>query len=443
MEIIGIKQPLYEYQKVGVEFLVNSGGRALLADSPGVGKTAQALGYISHSGFKRALVVCPASVKFAWESEIEKWTNLSSYVVDPTTVFEEIPYDINVVIINYDVLKKHFNELMKYKWDVLVGDEAQMIKSMTSIRSKAFKAISRGVPNVIMLTGTPILNKPIELFNILNIIDAKTWNNYYSYATKFCEGKQGYFGFEAKGASNMEELNLRIRKYYIRRTKEQVLKELPPKNFIDIPMDLSKEDRKNYDLVESNLVKYLKEQDKTDKEISKSLGAEKLVKLNLLREINAMGKIETVKELVNNIIEAGEKVLIFSSFNGPLEELADLYEDNAVMIIGSTSVEDRGDIVKKFQKDPNTQIFLGGILSAGAGITLTAASNIIVLDYPWRPGDMEQLQNRAHRPGAEYECLNIYTITSRDSIDVFMKKVLSDKQEIIDQVIDCVSEKHS
>ena len=189
-------------------------------------------------------------------------------------------------------------------------------------------------------------------------------------------------------------------------------------------------------MVESNLVKYLKEHDKTDKEISKSLGAEKLVKLNLLREINAMGKIDTVKELVNNIIEAGEKVLIFSSFNAPLEELADLYEDNAVMIIGSTSVEDRGDIVNKFQKDPNTQIFLGGILSAGAGITLTAASNIIVLDYPWRPGDMEQLQNRAHRPGAEYECLNIYTITSRDSIDVFMKKVLSDKQEIIDQVID-------
>lgn len=437
MEINGIKKnvELYDYQKVGVEFLLNSGGRALLADSPGVGKTAQALGYLTHSGHRRSLVVCPASVKFSWEAEIDKWTHLTSFVMDSKTDLEDIPPEINCIIINFDILKKFFNEFMKYKWDCLVVDESHLIKSPSAIRSKVVKAISRNVDSVIMLTGTPLLSRPIEMFNMLNIIDPKAWSNYYSYATRYCEGKQGYWGFEAKGASNLDELKSRISKYFLRRTKEEVLKELPPKIFTDVPMDLSKEDRKQYDLVESNLVKYLKEHKKTDKEIARSLAAEKLVKLNLLREINAMGKISTAKELIDNMIEQGEKVLVFSSFVGPLEELADIYEENSVLLTGATLVEDRGPMVKKFQENPDCKIFLGGFKSAGVGITLTAASNIINLDLPWNPADLEQAENRAHRPGAEYESLNIYQIISRDSIDGFMKKLLSFKQEIIDQLI--------
>ena len=438
IQLKGIKKDIYEYQKLGVEFLLNSGGRALLADGCGVGKTVQALGYITHSGFKRSLIVCPASVKFSWESEIEKWTKLKAFVVEPHTEFSEIPHDANCVIINFDILKKHFNELMKYRWECLVGDEIHMIKSNTAIRTKAFKAISKNVPNVIMLTGTPMLSRPIEMFNMLNIIDPKTWNNYYHYATKYCEGHMGYWGFEAKGASNLDELSRKIAKYFLRRTKEEVLTQLPPKNRIEVPIDLPKEDRGQYELVESNLVKYLKKykSDKTDKEIAKSLQAEKLVKLNLLREINAMGKIPTAKELIDNILDAGEKVLVFSSFNSPLQELFNEYEECAVMLHGGTPVEERGDIVKDFQTKKGTKIFLGGMLSAGVGITLTAASNVIFLDLPWRPADLEQAENRAHRPGAEYESLNIYQITSRDSIDGFMKNLLHRKQQIIDRVID-------
>lgn len=433
-EVKGIKRELYDYQKTGVEFLLNSGGRALLADSPGVGKTAQALGYLTHAGHKRSLIVCPASVKFSWEAEIEKWTNLTSFVMDSKTLLEEIPAETNCIIINFDILKKFFNEFMKYQWDCLIVDESHLIKSPAAMRSKVVKAISRNVANVIMLTGTPLLSRPIEMFNMLNIIDPQTWSNYYSYATRFCEGKQGYWGFEAKGASNLDELKIRISKYFLRRTKEEVLSELPPKNFIDVPVDLNKEDRKQYNLVEGNLVRYLKEHKKTDKQIAKSLAAEKLVKLNLLREINAMGKIETAKELIDNMIEAGEKVLVFSSFNGPLLELADMYEENAVLLLGSTPVEDRGPMVNKFQENPDCKIFLGGFKSAGVGITLTAASNIINLDLPWNPADLEQAENRAHRPGAEYESLNIYQIISRDSIDGFMKNLLAHKQEIIDQI---------
>lgn len=436
-EINNVKGQLYEYQKIGIEFLLNSGGRALLADSPGVGKTAQALGYVAHSNHKRNLIVCPASVKFAWENEVEKWTHLKSFVVDSKTSLRDIPFDVECIIINFDILKKFFNEFMKYKWDCMVVDESHLIKSPKAIRTKVIKTLAKNIPNVIMLTGTPVLSKPIEMFNMLNIIDPKTWSNYYHYAVRYCDGKQGYYGFETKGATNLVELHERISKYFLRRTKDQVLSELPSKNHIDIPMDLSSEDRTAYELVESNLIKYLKDKkDKTDKEILKSLQGEKLVKLNLLREINAMGKIPTAKELIDNMLEAGEKVLVFSSFNAPLKELADIYEENSVMILGETPIEERGEIVKKFQNNPNTKVFLGGFKSAGVGITLTAASNVIMLDMPWNPADLLQAEDRAHRPGAVYQSLNIYRIISRDSIDGFMKKLLDRKQDIINQMIE-------
>jgi len=443
LKIKGIKGDLYEYQKAGVEFLLNSGGRALLADSPGVGKTAQALGFIAHMGFDRTLVVCPASVKFSWENEVEKWTDLKSFIVGPKTDLKDIPFDVSVVIINFDVLKKFFNEFMKYSWNCLIVDESHLIKNPKAIRSKVVKAITTKVENVIMLTGTPVLSRPIEMYNMLNIIDPKTWNNYYSYATKYCEGRQGYYGFEAKGASNLEELNGRISGYFLRRTKDDVLSELPSKNYIDVPIDLPKENRREYELVEESLLQYLKKykKDKTDKQIAKSMQAEKLVKLNFLREINARGKIKTAKEIVENIIDAGEKVLIFSSFNLPLKELAEIYPNNSVMIVGDTPIEERGNIIKRFQEDPNTNIFLGGIRSAGVGITLTAASNVIILDLPWNPADLEQSINRAHRPGAIFESLNIYTIKSRDTIDSFMEKLLDKKQTIIDKMIDGKVEK--
>ena len=438
MEVNGIKGNLYEYQKLGVEFFLNSGGRALLADSPGVGKTVQALGFLTHTQYKRSLIVCPASVKFSWENEIDKWTNLSSFVVGPKTKLEEIPPDVNCIIVNYDILKKFFNEFMKYRWDCLVVDECHLIKSQTAIRSKVIKSLAKNIPHVLMLTGTPVLSRPIEIFNVLNIIDPKVWNNYYHFAVRYCAGKQGYWGFEAKGATNLDELRVRISRYFLRRTKEEVLPQLPPKNFIDVPIDLPVEAREEYELAEKSLIKYLKEykKDKTDREIARTLQAEKLVRLNLLREINTTGKIPTAKELIDNIIESGEKVLVFSGFNSPLKKLVAEYPDNSVLLLGETPIEERGTIVQTFQQNPDVKIFFGGIRSAGVGITLTAASNVIFLDYDYVPAAMEQALNRAHRPGAVYQSLNIYQIVSRNTIDGFMKRLLDRKQEIVDQLIE-------
>lgn len=438
--ISGLKGNLYPYQKIGVEFFVNSGGRAMLCDSPGVGKTAQALAYIVHAKKNRTLVVCPASVKFAWMSEAKKWTKLKAQVIDSRTDFRDIDYDTKIIIVNYDALKKLFNELMKMSFDCVIADESHYIKNSTAARSKAFKAIAKKSESILLLSGTPVLSRPLEIWNALTLMDPKKWVNYWDFTRRYCNGHQGQFGWEAQGATNIPELQEQISQYFLRRTKEEVLSELPPKNFIDVPVDLSKEERKQYDLAESNMLRYLKEykKDKTPEEIAKSLMAAKLVKLNLLREINAMGKIATAKELIDSIVDAGEKVLVFSSFNAPLKELAEMYEENSVLLLGETPVEERGEIVRKFQEDPKTQIFFGGTKSAGVGITLTAASNVIHMDFPWTNADIEQATDRAHRPGAMYQSLNVYQIISRDSIDGFMLKLLKHKKRIVDQLVDGV-----
>ena len=435
-DIEGIKGNLREYQKIGVEFFMNNKGRGLLADDMGSGKTLQSLAYLTQVGHKRSLVVCPASVKFSWENEVGKWTKLKSYVVESKTDFREIPSNVNVIIINYDILKKHINSLMLTKWDCMICDEAHLCKNRESIRSKAIKMISKDIPSILMLTGTPLLSRPIELFHLLHVLDPKTWTDYYDFARRYCLGHRGRYGYEAKGATNLDELRQKISRYFLRRTKDQILSELPPMNKIPFPVELTGKSKENYNKVSKEFVKYLREnKGKKDKDILRSLNAEKLVKINYLREINCMGKLDAVRELIDSILDSGEKTLVFCSFNEPLKILRDEYP-NSVLMLGETDVNERGGMVKKFQEDPDCKVFFGGIRSAGVGITLTAASTVIFIDHSWNPADMEQAAARVHRLGQKAESVNIYQVISKGTIDEFMMKLIDRKQKIFDVVID-------
>lgn len=431
-----LKGDLYPYQKIGVEFFINNKGRAILADSPGSGKTLQTLAFIVKQNYNKSLIVCPASVKFSWEGEVKKWTHLTSFVIDSKTDVYDIPKDVNVVIINYDILKKFYKYLVKVKFDCMVNDESHLLKTKTSVRSKVVKLLSRNIESIIMLSGTPLLSRPIELYNMLNILDSKTWDDYYGFAERYCEGKRGYYGYEAKGATNLAELSEKIGKYFLRRTKDQILKQLPPKNRIYLPIELSGEQKTNYEKVQNEFVKYLREnKGKKDKQIEKSLSAEKLVKINYLREISSLAKLDSVREQIDSIIDSGEKVIVFSCFNEPLRILRDEYP-NSVLLLGETKVEDRGPMVNKFQEDKDCKVFFGGIKSAGVGITLTAATNVIFIDYSWNPADHEQGEDRMHRPGQVSESVNIYNIHAKNTIDDFMVRLLRKKTKIFQQVID-------
>jgi SWI/SNF-related matrix-associated actin-dependent regulator 1 of chromatin subfamily A len=434
--IPGLKGTPYPFQKVGIEFLVKSGGRAILADAMGTGKTIQTIGAILCLHPKRTLVVCPATMKFVWSAEVKKWSGLSAVVIDSDTIISAIDQNTDVWIVNYDLLKRHFNKLIEVNFEMMVLDEVHYCKNILAQRSRIVKVLASKIKQIIMLTGTPMLNRPIELFNPLSILDPKIFNNYYSFANKYCGAHRTKFGIDVSGATNSEELKQKLDKYMLRRRKEDVLKDLPEKVRVDIPVELEGVGAKLYSKAYHNFAQFLREnKEKTDPEIKKALQAEKLVRLNFLRELSAHGKLDDAEELINNIIASGEKVVVFASFVKPLKELAERFGAVAVMITGETDNKDRFEIVKKFQEDESIKVFLGGYKSAGQGITLTAASSVVFLDFPWSPGDGWQAEDRIHRIGSKYSSVTIFQMMAKGTIDDMMKKMLAKKSEIIGGVV--------
>lgn len=428
---------MYEYQREGASFIAMNDGNVILADSPGLGKTLQTLAYLTHANTKRALIVTQSTVKPAWEDEVHKWTNMKAVIINSDTDLSSIPSDVQIWIINYDILVKHLEMLLKIHFDNAVLDEAHYIKNPKAKRTKAAIAICRNIKSNTLLTGTPILSRPVELFTLLNVLNKKEWNNWYAFTKRYCNGHKTYFGYDASGASNIDELRAKIDKIFIRRTKDQVMAQLPPRVYTPRAVDMTKENQRKYSTAEKDLGKFLKEyKGMKDREVAKTMRGERLAKINLLREIAAIGKIDAVKELAEEIINNGEKVVIFSSFNYPLQVLAEHFGSQAVMITGSVPQDDRGPLVKQFQKDPETKIFLGGIKSTGVGITLTESSNVIFLDYSWVPADHIQAGDRCHRIGSEkHEVINIYQLYTRGTIDDKMRQMLTEKTEVFEQLI--------
>lgn len=438
--INGLKGELYPYQKIGVEFFINNRGKAILADTMGLGKSLQALAYVVHQKLERTLVICPASVKFVWSDEVKKWTKLKPFVFTSATFKKEPGMDIirehNVFIINYDILLKFIKYYSDIRWECLILDEFHYIKSSKSKRTKIVQAIAKKIQSILLLSGTPFLNRPVELFNGLQLMDPFVWRNWKTFTEKYCDGRQGDYGWEAKGSSNIPELKERISRYFLRRKKEDVLPELPQKQFVNIPMELDNENRSEYNLAMKSFVEYLQKiKGKTTQEIRKSMQAETLVRLGALRQITTSGKIKTTIEMINNIIDSGEKIIVFSCYNNVIDELHEKFKENSVILTGKTKDSERKNIVDSFQKNDNIKIFFGGMKSAGVGITLTAASNVLFIDYSWVPADHEQAADRAHRIGQK-NAVTIYQLYAKNSIDEFMKNLLEEKKSMFNQLME-------
>lgn len=434
--IVPIKGELFPYQKIGVEFLLNNKGNALLCDTQGLGKTLEYIGYFTLSGHKKGIIVCPASMKYTWENEVLKWTDLKPYVVKSNTKFEKIEGDVSLVIVNYDLLVKFAKQLIECGATSITWDEAHYLKNSKAKRTKAAVLIAKHMQSVTCMTGTPVLSRPIEMYSLLKFIDGKRWANWMQFAVRYCGGRYGRFGFDATGATNIAELREKISPYFLRRTKEEVLPDLPPKRHIHYPVEMDEEHSKLYDIANRDLVRFLREmRGMKNTEITKSMQAEKLVKLNILREISALGKVEAAAELVHNILDSGSKVIVFSSFIKPLDRFKKLFPE-AVTITGQVDLEERPLLVKQFQSDPNTRVFLGGIKSAGVGLTLTAAQSVVFLDYSWTPADHFQAEDRAHRIGSDHESIDIYQLSAHDTMDGFMQKLLEPKYKLFNELVD-------
>jgi SWI/SNF-related matrix-associated actin-dependent regulator of chromatin subfamily A-like protein 1 len=439
--IKGLQGKLYPFQRVGVAFIESNKGRVLLADEMGLGKTIQALAWLQlHPDLRPAIIVVPASLKLNWAKETSIWMSNPNIEILSGTRPWKIAGDI--VIINYDILRDWIYPLQKIKAQVLITDECHLYKSNSAQRTKAVKRIAKGINHVIALSGTPIVNRPIEVFNALKIIDPNLFPDYWYFVKHFCNAKHNGFGWDFSGASHTDELhNLLTSTVMIRRLKKDVLPELPSKAFSFVPIQLH--NPKEYEAAERDFIGYITET-KGKVVADRMSNAEVLSQIEVLKQLAVKEKLPEAIEWIENFLESGEKLVVFANHRFVIDTLMEKFShidktrkliDRVVKIDGSVSLTERQKAVSTFQTNPDCRLFIGNIKAAGVGITLTASSNVAFLELPWTPGDLTQAEDRCHRIGQK-DSVNIHYLLAVDTIEEKIAKLLDNKRKVLDAVLD-------
>lgn len=439
------------YQKTGTAYnLIHN--RVIVGDQPGLGKTVQAILTTILGGAKCILVICPATLRENWKREWKSWTDKESMILrDSVKSTWPTYYKVgmcNVFICNYESLKKYFvaeiNQPVgpdgklkplrlnhvKFRdtinlFDAVIIDEVHRCKDGSTQASKFCMGISKGKEWVLALTGTPVVNKPIDLIPQLYIIEKlNAFGGYKGFVDRYCQGKAQ--------ASNLKELNFLMHKHcFYRREKKEVLKDLPDKMRNIFRCDI--ETRTEYNKAENDLANYLKENlQKTDAEITKSMRGEVMVMIQILKKISARGKINEVIEHVREVVEAGEKIVVFAWHKEIVHELQKALP-GSVTIVGDDSMDQRQRAVDSFQNDPKVQVIICNIKSGGVGITLTASSRVAFIELPWHPADAEQCEDRCHRIGQKDSVQCTYFL-GHETIDEYIYDIIERKRKIVNQV---------
>lgn len=422
-------RPPLSHQIESIEKLV-ANQKYILADDMGLGKTTSTIIAALETGVKKILIVCPASLKINWQREIENYTDRSTHIVDGKK-WE----DADFMIINYDILK-NFHDLKKvkesvilnYGFDLVVVDEAHFIQNKQAQRTKIANDICKKVGRVWLLTGTPMTSRPINYYNLLDLVDSPVAYNWMAYAIRYCEGYQFNVGnrkvWNLNGAANLEELRDRTKSHVLRRLKEDIL-DLPDKIITPVFLRLKS---KQY---EALMGEYFDWYEKSEESSSLTVQFSKLMKV---RQIIAEEKIENTIEVAENIIEQGKKVIIFTNFTDTLNRIKAHFGKSAVALDGKMSKPQRQNSVDEFQENDKVKVFVGNLKAAGVGITLTAAEAVIMNDLSFVPSDHAQAEDRAYRYGQKSNVSVFYPIFE-NTIEGAIYDILSKKKNIFETVM--------
>ncbi len=416
---------------------------ALFADEMGLGKTIEALGLVNADPkAQRILIVCPASLKLNWARECEQWLVERGPVGVAGRTY---PEDAQVVIINYDILTKWRSKLRR-TWDVLIVDECHYVKNKEAKRSKRLYALK--ARRKLFLTGTPILNRPIELWAFVSALDPEEFDSFWPFAKRYCKPCKNRYGWDFSGATRLDELHERLRStIMVRRTKSQVLTDLPPKRRQVI--ELSSEQMAGLIAVETEAweehrsrLNELRAVGRSEGELSDAQLQELRAGVNLafgklaeLRQATALAKVPLVIEHVRNVLEDSGKIVVFAHHRAVIAELAEPFGDAAVTLTGDDSVVARQASVDRFQTDDSCKVFIGSITAAGFGLTLTASAHVVFAELDWVPAYLTQAEDRTHRIGQKDSVL-VQHLVLQDSLDARMVGTLIKKQRVIDKVVD-------
>ena len=429
---------LLNYQKASVNEIDDFDGRSLVALDAGLGKTPISLEWIHRLPAVRmpALVICPAVVKFHWKWEATHFFGTQASVCEtqtPPSDNNQFRIHSNLTIINYDILMYWVHYLKRQKFRTVILDECQALGDPTTKRTKAVRELIERIPFVLALSATPLTIRPIQLFPVLNMLWRESFPNRNAFAHEFCNPRWTPWGWDFNGASNANELHRRLKvNGLVRYRKKDVLKDLPEKvrrvTLID-PRNFEE-----YEEASSDFMNWLKKN--MAHRVQKASKAEELTKMGYLLRLAARLKLKGVVEWANNFLQnSDEKLILFAIHTAAIDVLKRRINGKLVVIDGSVDGEKRQLAVDQFQKDPETRVFVGQMQAAGVGINLNAASEVGIVEYPWRPGDLEQAENRPHRIGQKGTVFVNY-FAMAGTIEVDMCELLEERGKVISTILD-------
>lgn len=459
-------QTLRDFQTVGVRFAEVSGYNCLIADEMGLGKTPQALAALRLLDEKlgngaKYLIVCPAAVKANWGREFKKFLD-----AEPYELYGEFPSSVDAInllkgdykyyLINYDILSTMYIEKSEYKdeqgfmhnksetrmpWIELINmsnfkavilDEAHKIKNVDAKRTRAVKELQ--IPHRILLTGSPMLNRPPELHPLISFINPRLVGPYETFVRRYT--------YDKKTARNVDELREILKPIMIRRVKKDVMKELPPINRINHIVELSSEARTRYNKVLDGFWSELDAWDGKPQSIQSIL-----VQILRLKQVCAWDNIEKTAdlalELSDSMKDAEEefyKVLIFTQFvndpecvNGIRTRLADV---GALSVTGQMHPGDRLGVIDRFQNEPDINFLICSIQAAGEGLNITKAGAVIFNDLMWTPASHHQAEGRAYGRISEPHSINSYYMICQNTIMEDIIELLAAKLAMFNEIIE-------
>ena len=459
---------LYRFQKQGIIFGIKKYSRLLIADEMGVGKTVQAIGLSClYQKDWPVLVICPSSLKFAWRDEITLWLG-EILKKDEVQVIKhsknEFKEDKKYYIISYDLSVRMIDKIIEKKFNYIIADEAHYLKSRSAKRTMSLTPILQRSKRVVLLTGTPILAKPMEIFSLLHILRPDKFKGFKEFGTRYCDPKMLPFGLiDWSGSSNSRELNSILNKLMIRRLKKDVLSQLPPKKRqkIEIATDskvikrlkifMEKSSKKFEELLGTQIeldklginaedinISNKKEKDSDNK--SKDNEEESILnKFNKAYSMTGEAKLPGIRDYVNYLVDNSCKFLIFAHHSEVLDAIEDVIIDDKIGYIridGKVAIDKRQDLVNKFQTDEECLVAILSITACATGLTLTKASTVVFAELHFTPSIMIQAEDRAHRIGQDAGCVNIHYLVGEDTLDVLLFRKLNEKQNIVSTTLD-------
>ncbi len=430
---------LFPFQKTGVEFVMRAGGRAMIADQPGLGKTCQGIGVALVTKAK-TLIVCPKSVTLQWRKEILKFSGKQSTIWDTQKIDGHGNNQFH--IINYDAVRKRESELRKKKFDLLICDEATYLRKRNTLRArtlqggiykKKVKKIVKGVEQTVtvqtkykgiktkmalFLTGTPIWNRPIEAFHLLSFLDPERFNNFYHFTRR-------YGGWKGSEPKNLDELHDRTKDLIVRRLRKDVQPELPGKQRNDLHIQLEPDEQREYDAILDELFRTWKFNGKAS-----------VATMPKIQGFLTQKKLKRATEIIDEYLDNDRSILLFSVYLAPLKTLLEKYGKKAEYLHGGLSAKARHDIVGRLERGESK---IGLISLQAGGMALDGLQHVmdtvLFLNQDWVPGVHEQAEDRADRIG-QTEKVQVFYLLCEGTIDEDMRALLSEKQEIIDTITD-------